>query len=214
MIRLDKRPFLLYVPDGTGPHPVLCFLHGFREAAVDRNGAPQPLGAVLTNQSPAWQAENGSAFVSPFLVVCPQLNAQRRWEPADAAWVDAFVEMAIAEHHGDPSRMTLTGFSYGGEGAFQIASTSRMDWSTIWAVDPALQRMPPLPAADVRVWVHRGAQQPGAQNMPRLVDALTLKQWGGRSAARRVLAVLNTDHPRTCAAAYGQAGVYEWLVAT
>jgi predicted peptidase len=210
--KLEGDRALIYMPEGGGPHPVLCFLHGVGEAAADKEGKPQPLAKLLANGSPAWHAENGSAFMSRFLVVCPQLERRRRWETADAPWVDSVVQAAVRDHVGDLSRLVLTGFSYGGEGTFQIASASKLAWPTIWAVDPALQRVPPLPAADARVWVHHGSAQPGEENREAFADALALKPWNGAADTRRVLTALAADHAGTCAAAYAEAHVYDWLL--
>ena len=214
---------LTYVPQGNGPHPILCFLHGAGEAATaDREGTkPQPLSKVLANGSPAWHAEHDADFVSSFLVVCPQLERRRRWAgndleflKQDAEGVAALVEAAIRDHGGDRSRLVLTGFSYGGEGAFQIAGQSGLPWSTIWAVDPALQRVPQqLPGDDVRVWVHYGKVQPGAEKMAEFAVALALGPWDPSSPARRVATSLNFDHPCTCCMAYQQSHVYQWLLA-
>jgi predicted peptidase len=209
--RIEGERCLIFVPDGAGPHPVLCFLHGAGEAAADKDGTPQPTAKLLANGSPAWHAEQGSAFVSRFLVVCPQLECRRRWESNDAPWVDAVVQAAVQDHGGDLSRLVLTGFSYGGEGAFQIASASELKWPTIWVVDPALQRVPPVPVADARIWVHHGSAQPGAENMKVFAEALALKPWDGAADARRLLTALAADHPGTCAAAYAEAHVYDWL---
>src|SRR4051794_34665234 len=128
--RIESRA-LIYLPDGRGPHPVICFLHGAGEGATDEQGRPQPLAKVLEHRSPAWHAETGSPLTARFAVVCPQLESGRRWEPEDAPWIDGLVESV----HADRSRLVLTGFSRGGEGAFQIASRSRLAWKTLWAVD-------------------------------------------------------------------------------
>jgi dienelactone hydrolase len=166
---------------------------------------------VLEHRSPPWHASNGSAFASRFLVVAPQLEKLRPWEASDAPMIDAIVRGAIAELRGDASRVALTGFSFGGEGAFQVASASRLPWSAIWAVDPALFRIPPLPAPDVRVWVHHGRAQPGSTNMPEFARALGLEPWRGAPDARRILTVLDADHAATCVEAYAAAHVYDWL---
>ena len=209
--RIESRA-LIFVPDGQGPHPVLCFLHGAGEAAADRTGQQlQPLTTVLTHHSPGWHAENGTPFVRRFLVICPQLGGVRRWEPDDAEWVDAFVAHAIDQHGGDAARLALTGFSLGGEGAFQLASASRYRWPVIWAVDPALQRTPPTPADDVRVWVHHGNDQPGGTNMGAFAQALGLEALRGTRSARRVISVLPEDHVGTCIAAYATSQIYDWL---
>lgn len=212
MKRIEQPRALVYVPEQRGgPLPVLCFLHGAGEAATDAAGKPQPLGKLLANRSPAWHAENGSPFVSRFLVVCPQLERRRRWEPSDASHVDAIVDAAIGHHGGDPARLFLTGFSYGGEGAFRIALASPR-WGTVWAVDPAIQRVPEPPAKDTRVWIHHGRQQPGAENMAAFAITLALADWASDVHARRILTVLDTDHPATCTAAYAEAHVYDWLL--
>jgi predicted esterase len=210
--KVEGARCLIFVPEGGGPHPVMCFLHGAGEAALDKDGKPQSPAKLLANGSPAWHAEKGSAFASPFIVVCPQLERRRRWESADAPWVDSVVQAAVRDHGGDLSRLILTGFSYGGEGAFQIRSASKLAWPTIWAVDPALQRVPPLPAADVRVLVHHGGAQPGAENMQAFANALALKPWSGDPESRRALTALDADHPGTCTAAYAEARAYDWLL--
>ena len=210
--RIESRA-LIFVPDGSGPHPVLCFLHGAGEAAADRTGQQlQPLTRVLTHHSPGWHAENGTSFVARFLVICPQLGQVRRWEPEDAEWVDPLVTHAINQHGSDATRLALTGFSLGGEGVFQLANASRYRWPVIWAVDPALQRMPPTPADDVRVWVHHGNDQPGGTNMSRFAETLGLEAFGGDRSARRLLSVLQEDHVGTCVTAYATPQVYDWLV--
>jgi predicted esterase len=212
MVQKIESRSLMYVPDGSGPHPVLCFLHGAGEAASDCDGGqPQLLSSVLSHRSPGWHAENATPFVSRFVVICPQLGRRRRWEPADTEWVDALVSHAIRDHGGDPARLVLTGFSRGGEGVFQLASASQFSWGTIWAVDPALQRMPPKPAADVRVWVHYGNDQPGAENMDAWRKELGLEPFSDDTSARRVVTALDEDHVGTCVAAYAAAHVYRWL---
>ena len=213
MKKVEGDRCLVFVPEGSGSHPVLCFLHGAGEAGADRNGKPQSLATVLKNGSPAWHAEKGSASVSRFLVICPQLERRRRWESSDAPWVDSIVQAAVREHGGDLSRSVLTGFSYGGEGAFQIASVSKLPWPTIWAVDPALQRVPPIPAANVRIWVHHGSAQPGAENMKKFAEQLALEpRSDSAQGTRRVHTALGTDHPGTCTAAYAEVHVYDWLL--
>ncbi len=202
----------MYVPETPGPHPVLCFLHGAGEAAADRDGLnPQSLNAVLAHRSPGWHAENATPFVARFLVICPQLDRTRRWEPSDAEWVDGLVAQAIGCAGGDVSHLVMSGFSLGGEGAFQLASASGHRWQTIWAVDPALQRIPPLPPDNVRVWVHHGPELPGGADMQAFATALGLTSFKGDKSARRVVTMLNEDHVGTALAAFSTAVVYDWL---
>jgi dienelactone hydrolase len=186
---------------------VLCFLHGAGESAAHG----RPLTKLLDNRSLPWQAESGSRHVQSFLLLCPQLDSRRRWEHSDAPRIDELVREATREHQADPTRLALTGFSLGGEGVFQIAAASSFDWPTLWAVDPALQRMPPLPPRSARVLVHHGAQQPGADNMPAFAASLGLLAQGDSPSSQRVLKVLREDHSHTCSTAYADADAYAWL---
>lgn len=196
-------------------HPVLCFLHGSGEAAtrfVDGALVSQPLEALLAHESPPWQTQQGKAFIEDFLVVCPQLEASRRWEPTDAPWIDRIVQEAIAQGQGDPSRLILTGFSLGGEGIFQLVRASALAWKTLWAVDPAFRPNTPLPGEEVRVWVHYGYQQPGGQYMEDFARALTLLPESEAPGARRIVSRLSLSHTEVCRAAYGDERVYRWLL--
>jgi poly(3-hydroxybutyrate) depolymerase len=181
-------------------------LHGAGESAAHG----QPLTKLLENRSLPWHAENGSRHLRSFLLICPQLESRRRWEASDAPRIDELVRQAAREHQADPARLALTGFSLGGEGVFQIAAASELDWPSLWAVDPALQRVPPAPPSSARVLVHHGAQQPGSENMAAFATSLGLSvQASARS--QRVLKVLRQDHPRTCSAAYADTQAYAWL---
>ena len=194
---------------------MLCFLHGAGEAATKDTAAtePQLLNKLLANHSPAWHAENGSAFLAPFLVICPQLERRRRWEQGDVEWVDNLVRTAIRDHDGDDSRLILSGFSYGGEGAFQLAAASAYKWTTIWAVDPALQRVPPAPGRDVRVLIHHGVAQPGAENMASFSKALSLSvQQQDDIVGDRGAIALPDDHPTCSRTAFSDPAAYAWLL--
>jgi hypothetical protein len=76
------------LPKGPGLHPVLCFLHGYDEAA---------------------SASGDEGFTTP--------RPARAWRHRYADEVGALVE----QHGGDPQRRYLTGFSFGGNGVFDLA---------------------------------------------------------------------------------------------
>ena len=81
MVKKIESRALIFVPDGPGPHPVLCFLHGAAEAAADRDGRQsQPLTRVLTHRSPDEAADKSVTFVSTPLAeaVAAALDAGRR----------------------------------------------------------------------------------------------------------------------------------------
>jgi hypothetical protein len=201
---------LVYAPRHAGPHPVLCFLHGADEHG---DGGGQNLDRLLRNGSPAWHAERGSDHLRDFIVVCPQLERRRRWETSDAARVCDLVAAAAESRGGDLSRLVLSGFSLGGEGVFQVASASSLRWAALWAVDPALQRVPPFPGAGARVWVHHGQHQPGGAAMAGFSEALGLVPWSPDApAGHRVVKALPVGHAETCREAFADAPVFGWLV--
>src|SRR5687768_3333865 len=105
-------PYVVSVPETTGDAaamPVLCFLHGYDEAA------PAELVAGVTRHGPLRPGGSPLAL-RELIVVAPQLlRAGDLWHrEADA--VRRIVEEVRAEHGGDPARTYLTGFSFGGNG--------------------------------------------------------------------------------------------------
>jgi poly(3-hydroxybutyrate) depolymerase len=135
-----NRRALVYEPGSPPPeggHPILCFLHGAGEAALDAAGRPQSIDKLLENGSPAFQAQDDASFIRDFLVICPQLEARRRWHADDAQPVVDFVAQIAGELNGNPDICHLTGFSYGGEGVFIFAAEHPDRWSSLWSVTPA-----------------------------------------------------------------------------
>ena len=116
-------------------------------------------------------------------------------------------------HSGDLSRLTLTGFSYGGEGALHVASKSSLHWKNVWAVDPALQNGQPPPLRDdIRVWVHFGRAVPGGvECLNPLIAALGLRNWLPTPECNRVMRQLEADHVGACRLAFSDRDTYRWL---
>lgn len=111
--RLSAR-YLLYLPRDYGHDPrrrwpLIVYLHGgsLRGANVD---------TVRTWGVPR-VAERDPAF--PFIVVAPQADAGTLWTDTDV--LIAILDRVIASHAVDPSRVYLTGYSMGGNGAWYLA---------------------------------------------------------------------------------------------
>lgn len=201
LVESARLPYLLATPAGTRPPgefwPVLCFLHGHEE------GAPTPIREALTRHGPL---RPGNPTVSQgFITVAPQLPAQGDiWrEHADA--VRDTVREVQALHGGDEERTFLTGFSYGGNGVFDLALQQRDFWTALWAVDPtrAPGTDPGLP-----VWLSSG-------QVSRRLESAFRRQLGlvdGDSRGNRVIVDAGLDHVGTAAAAYASASPYEWLL--
>lgn len=106
--------YLLYLPEQhqqRDPWPLIVFLHGSGERGSDlslvaKHGLPKLLAA-------------GSSL--PAVVLSPQCPAGQLWTPQLPA-LKALIERCIEEHGVDPARVTVTGLSLGGAGAYELVS--------------------------------------------------------------------------------------------
>jgi predicted peptidase len=100
-----------YTPDK--PWPIALFLHGSGERGDD--------GSVQTQVGiPAAIRSDRKRF--PMIVVMPQARPNTRWTGAMAAQALKALDQSIAEFHGDPQRVYLTGLSMGGQGVWFMAA--------------------------------------------------------------------------------------------
>jgi poly(3-hydroxybutyrate) depolymerase len=201
LVESARLPYLLATPAGTRPPgelwPVLCFLHGYDE------GAPAPIREALTRHGPL--RPGNSTAARGFITVAPQLPARGDIWRQHADAVRDMVRDVQALHGGDGERTFLTGFSYGGNGVFDLALQQRGFWAALWAVDPTR-----APGADpaLPVWLSSGEVSRRLESAFRrqldLVD--------GASSGDRVIVDDGLDHVGTAAAAYASARPYEWLL--
>lgn len=185
---------------GEARAPVLCFLHGHDE------GAPTPLEQGIARHGPLnVEAPEG---VERFLVVAPQLpHRGDHW----ARHADRVLEIVAAESaalDGDPSRTYLTGFSFGGNGALDLAAMQPGAWTAAWAVDPTRV---PVPAISIPLWVSIGEASRDATRL--FVHRLQLVDASGGATGDRVYDDRGLDHVGTARAAYGDTRIYGWLLA-
>ncbi|HET7462870.1 MAG TPA: hypothetical protein VFJ82_16570 [Longimicrobium sp.] len=194
--------YLLSVPadGGDGPWPVLCFLHGYDEAA------PMEIRAALMRHGPL-RAGN-PAIVRGFIVVAPQLpQAGDHWfRHADDVW--HVIERVRGEHGGDARRTFLTGFSYGGNGVWDVGLLLAGRWAALWAVDPTRV---PVEDPGAPVWLSFGnlaRRQKGA-----FIDALRLHPAGGAAPhGARIWEDEGEDHVGSARRAYADERIYRWLL--
>jgi predicted peptidase len=114
-VRGTTYPYTVYVPrafDGSRSWPVILFLHGSGERGEDGLRSTQIGVAAAIRANPERV---------PAIAVFPQAPIDSRWlgELADAAM--AALGKSIAEFHGDPARVYLTGLSMGGYGTYHLA---------------------------------------------------------------------------------------------
>lgn len=194
--------YLLSVPeDGEeGPRPVLCFLHGYDEAA------PMDIHAALTLHGPL--RPGNPSIVHGFIIVAPQLpRAGDHWfRHAEDVW--GIVERVRDEHGGDARRTYLTGFSYGGNGVWDLGLLLPGRWAALWPVDPTR-----VPAEDpgAPVWLSFGNL--ARRQKQGFIDALRLHPAGGAAPhGTRIWEDEGQDHVGSARLAYGDERIYVWLL--
>jgi hypothetical protein len=125
---------------------VLCFLHGYDEAA------PTEIIEGVTRHGPI-KPGSEEAATQEMIVVAPQLPAAGDIWRRYADVVRDLVSRVQVEHGGDPARTYLTGFSFGGNGVFDLALCQPGFWAALWPVDPTR-----VPGGDpgLPVWMSSG----------------------------------------------------------
>ena len=197
-------PYLLALPpspiEEPPPRPVLCFLHGYDEAA------PVPIRRGVTRHGPL-SPQSAPAARRDFIVVAPQLpTAGDHWHRY-AGVVREIVQHVQATHRRDPARTYLTGFSFGGNGVFDLALRQRDFWTALWAVDPTR-----VPAEDSQrpVWLSSGAVS--RRGKARFIERMRLAPLEETPPGRRVYLDQGHDHVGTATAAYRDERIYRWLL--
>ena len=147
-------------------------------------------------------ASSASIATSDFVVLAPQLpHAGDIWRRY-ADDVREVVSDVCARHAVDRERIYLTGFSYGGNGVFDLGVAQADLWTALWAVDPTRV---PRQAPRQPLWLSAGeaarAQKRG------FVDALALGEHD-----TRIWADDGEDHVGSARAAYGDERIYRWLL--
>jgi poly(3-hydroxybutyrate) depolymerase len=194
-------PYLLSLPpEAPGRRPVLCFLHGLDE------GAPTDMLVGLTRHGPL-RPESSLRATPEFIVLAPQLPDRGDHWRLHARAVVEIVRQGQSHYQGDPRRTYLTGFSYGGNGVFDLALHERSLWAALWSVDPtrAPAQNPGLP-----VWLSSG--QVSRFGGRRFMARLKLQPPGTPGGEDRVYLDEGFDHVGTATSAYQDDRIYAWLL--
>ena len=203
LVRHLGLPFLLSVPPSesgaTRQWPVLCFLHGLDE------GGPVDIYSGLTAHGPL-KPESSAHATREFIVAAPQLPVRGDLWRSHADMVYEVVEYIRSRYDCDRKRTYLTGFSFGGNGVFDVALVAPSIWTALWAVDPTR-----VPESDpgLPVWLSCG--QACRPILHRFIDRLKLRPLGTGSD-ERVYSDEGLDHVATASSAYGSDTVFKWLL--
>jgi predicted peptidase len=196
------RYLLSVPPEGRpgDPFPVLCFLHGYGEAA------PRDIRRALTLHVPLRSSSTPRA-AREFIIVAPQLLVGGDLWNRYADVVREIVSEARSEHGGDPRRLYLSGFSFGGNGVFDLGAAQPDLWAGLWAVDPTR-----VPAKKLKrpVWFSFG--EVSRAHKAASIAALDLRPFGEDARGDRVWLDEGLDHVGSATSAYADERIYDWLL--
>jgi poly(3-hydroxybutyrate) depolymerase len=164
--------FVVYLPedyrrDDGKLWPVILFLHGRGERGSEglwqtQIGLPQE----VRDHPERW----------PFVIVIPQCPIPAHWtDPPMLAMAMAALDQEMAEFHGDPDRIYVTGLSLGGYGAWELARLYPHRWAAVaivaggifWSYAPDRWQQAPTLSAEYAqavgrtpIWLFHGSEDP------------------------------------------------------
>jgi predicted peptidase len=197
--------YLLSVPPETGRRPgerfpLLCFLHGYGEAA------PRDIRRAMTLHGPL-RSSSAPRARQEFIVVAPQLLIGGDLWSRYADVLRQIVSEVRSEHGGDPLRLYLTGFSFGANGVFDLGAAQPDLWAALWAVDPTRAPQKKLKRP---VWLSFG--EISRSRKDAFIDALALRPRDEDPAGHRLWLDEGLDHVGSATSAYADERIYEWLL--
>ena len=196
--------YLLSLPEATPRpgqvFPLLCFLHGYGEAA------PRDIRRALTLHGPLRSTSSPRAL-EQFIIVAPQLLIGGDLWPRYADVLRQIVSEVRSDHGGDSSRLYLTGFSFGANGVFELGAAQPDLWAALWAVDPTRA---PTRRMKRPVWLSFG--DVSRVRKEAFVKGLRLHPYGDDPAGDCVWLDEGLDHVGTATSAYADERIYDWLL--
>jgi hypothetical protein len=180
--------------------PLLCFLHGYDE------GAPLDIFNALRRHGPL-RSVNPSTYKDRFVIVAPQLPVRGDlWN----RYADTVCQIVLDEAKRfacDLLHLYLTGFSFGGNGVFDLSFAQTGTWAALWPVDPT--RVPTKPII-IPIWLSLG--EISRLQARSFIRALGLESAETTPSADRVWSDAGEDHVGTATQAYNDERVYRWLL--
>jgi hypothetical protein len=181
--------------------PLLCFLHGYDE------GAPSDIFNALTRHGPL-RSLKPSTYKDRFVILAPQLPVRGDlWY----RYTDTVRQIVLDEARNfacDLRRVYLTGFSFGGNGVFDLSFGQQTAmWAALWSVDPTRAPTKPL---STPVWLSLG--EISRFQASSFIRTLGLEFAETGPAADRLWFDAGEDHVGTATQAYDDERVYRWLL--
>lgn len=195
---LMNAEYLLHLPEGDGPHPVMMFLHGTGERGAD-------IGAVKTN-GPPMLVEQGMDL--PFIIISPQLPEHGHWDRAAVLALLDHVMDEVLPASADRSRVYLTGLSRGGRGTWRIAGLAPDRFAAIAPIAAPGDAMNACQLRDTPVWSFHGDQDDVAPVQGNIDMVEAVRACGG---AAELTIYPGVGHG-SWVPAYEDPALYDWLL--
>jgi predicted peptidase len=180
--------------------PLLCFLHGYDE------GAPLDIFDALSRHGP-FRSLNQSTYKDRFVIVAPQLPVRGDLWNRYADTVGRIVLDEAKRFACDLRRLYLTGFSFGGNGVFDLSFAQTGIWAALWPVDPTRV---PTRLITIPIWLSLG--EISRLQAPSFIRILGLESAEIATSADKVWSDAGEDHVGTATQAYNEERVYRWLL--
>uniref|UniRef100_A0AC34GSP2 Phospholipase/carboxylesterase/thioesterase domain-containing protein n=1 Tax=Panagrolaimus sp. ES5 TaxID=591445 RepID=A0AC34GSP2_9BILA len=199
----EALSYLLSKPRGNAPakgFPILVFLHGWQEAA------PKPIQEAMIKFGPL-DIDNPPHVKEQFIIVAPQMPIKGDYWDRFSDTVKAIAIKVQNEENGDKNRTYLTGFSFGGNGVFEVAVRQLNFWAALWPVD--LTRVPENDPQRP-IWISVGIFV--RMNLSQFVTKLGLLSAKLNFDADRVHDDTYRTHIGAAEEAYKDEKIYRWLL--
>ena len=197
-----ERRYQVWLPaayDATRRWPAILFLHGAGERGDDGDlQTTVGLGRALREGKVDPQA----------VVVFPQCPLNSYWTPSALRGAVAALEQAIEDYSIDLRRVSLTGISMGGAGAWTLAAEQPRRFSAIapvcgWVEQPPAEVAKRLPR--VPIWIFHGSADP-------VIPVAKSREMAGVLGENAAYTELPGVKHNSWDPAYMTTGVVEWLV--
>jgi predicted peptidase len=210
----EEMRYLLWFPAGyeAGDDLALVvFLHGSGDDDYDSRW-------LTSHGLPAVLLFEGLPADRPFVLLAPQAAPGTSWDVADQPEkVMALVDDVIGRYGLDPTRVSLTGLSMGGYGAWHLATRYPDRFAAVASVSGSGYGRLELPddldvcaLVDVDIRAYHGSTD--LVSLTEL-NQLVIESWEDRCGAELDFTVIDgLGHFETFDQVYRDASFYEWLV--
>ena len=196
--------YWLYTPAGaTADMPLIVYLHGI-------GGRGSNLDLVLDDAFPKL-LRDGALGELPAYVVMPQLPAKKSWVNIKAS-LRELITHAQNTYQIDPNKVSLTGFSLGGRGAYEVALAEPQLFS---CVVPVSGRVTTSTAnvnklKDMPVWAFVGTADDSVDPQLSIDFIAALEKV---NAAAKITCFEGAAHLQVPARCYTETDVLYWMIA-